>query len=106
MRRAFDRFADAVAHVWESPWWFAVCAAFVAGWIGGLMATRQWNDSAYHLWLNSPTTALTFLGVFLLHNSTQRFERATNVRLEKIIEAVCGEDPVDDPGQKPLEGQE
>jgi low affinity Fe/Cu permease len=96
----FDRFADRVAHVWEKPWWFAICAAFVIGWVSGLLATRQWNDSAYHLWLNSPTTALTFLGVFLLHNSTQRFERATNKRLEQIITAVCGEDPVTDEGQK------
>ena len=99
-RGPFDKFADVVAHVWEKPWWFALCLAFVLGWTGGLLATRRWNDTGYHLWLNSPTTALSFLGIFLLHNSTQRFERATNKRLERVIEAVCGEDPVQDEGQK------
>jgi low affinity Fe/Cu permease len=103
---AFDRFADKVAEVWEQPWWFMLCAAFVIGWIGGLLITRKWNDASYHLWLNSPTTALTFLGMFALHNQQNRFERATNQRLERIIEAVCGEDPVEDPGQKDEEDQE
>lgn len=97
---SFDRFADAVAAVWAKPWWFAICSAFVVGWIVGLVATQRWNDDVYHLWLNSPTTALTFVGVFLLHNEQSRFEKATNQRLEKLIEAVCGEDPVDDEGQK------
>lgn len=96
----FDKFADKVAHVWSKPWWFAVCAAFVIGWTIGLFATGKETDSVYHLWLNSPTTALTFLGVFLLHNAQTRFERATNQRLEQLIEAICGEDPVEDEGQK------
>lgn len=102
---SFDRFADTVATVWAKPWWFVICATFVSLWVAGLLITRQWNNSAYHLWLNSPTTALTFVGVFLLHNEQSRFERATNQRLERITEAVCGVDPVQDEGQKVGEGE-
>lgn len=98
----FDAFADRVAHVWSQGWWFAICAAFILGWIVGLVAGHRWTDDVYHLWLNSPTTALTFLGVFLLHNVQTRFEKATNERLAAILEGVEGlHDPVRDKGQKP-----
>lgn len=51
----FDAFADWVGGVWASAWWFALCAAFVLGWVAGLIVTGKWNDDVYHLWLNSPT---------------------------------------------------
>lgn len=98
--KTFDRLADWIAEVWSTGWWFALCAAFVLGWIVGLVARGQWNHDVYHLWLNSPTTALTFLGVFLLHNAQHRFEQATNQRLEAILEVTGVADPVTDRGQK------
>jgi low affinity Fe/Cu permease len=72
----------------------------VVGWTIGLIHFGV-KDELWHLALNSPTTAVTFLLVALLHNTQHRFEVATNRRLEEIIEAVCGEDPVQDEGQKP-----
>jgi low affinity Fe/Cu permease len=103
---AFDRFADKVAHVWAQPWWFAICATFVLSWVAGLFGTQKWSDSVYHLWLNSPTTALTFVGVFLLHNEQSRFEKAVNHRLECIEEALGIQDPVLDEGQKVKDKEE
>lgn len=98
---AFDRFADRVADVWSRPWWFTACAGFVVGWVIGLAFGRHYSSDVYHLWLNSPTTALTFLGVFLLHNSQKRFEDATNRRLQELLEKLSGaSDPVEDEGQK------
>ena len=48
---------------------------FVAGWIVSGFAAGFGNES-WHLWLNSPTTALTFLGVYALHNTQHRHEKA------------------------------
>lgn len=94
-----------MGEAWASPWWFALCLVFTLGWVAGLVEGGRWTDDVYHLWLNSPTTGLTFLGVFLLHNSTKRFEDATNARLQELIERLEGAlDPVDDEGQKPHPG--
>lgn len=97
---AFDKFADRVAELVASPYFFAFCLGLVTSWLIGLPFAGPSND-LYHLVLNSPTTAITFLLVALQGNDQHRFEQATNKRLEKIIEAVCGEDVVDDEGQKP-----
>ena len=97
----FDRFTDRIADWWSSAPWFGMCAIFVLGWTAGLVVTRQWNDPAYHLWLNSPTTALTFLGMFALHNTQHRFEKAQNERWAAVFAHLGIADPVDDEGQKP-----
>lgn len=96
----FDRFTDALARLWAGPLWFALCLAFVGGWLAYGALHGLWSDSVWHLSLNSPTTALTFLGVFALHNATTRFERATNRRLVALLEAVGIPDPVADPAQQ------
>lgn len=83
----FDRFADWVAERWSSAPWFTLCAAGVATWAVAGVRTGFGNET-WHLWLNSPTTALTFLGVFLLHNTTHRFERQVLDRLARIEQAL------------------
>lgn len=101
MTNPFDRFADSVAEHVAHPWFFAFCLGLVVGWIGGLPFVGPSNQ-LYHLVLNSPTTAITFLLVALLHNGQHRFERAVNQRLQCLIDAVENlEDPVEDEGQKP-----
>lgn len=95
MSRAFARFADAVAEVWASAPWFALCAAFVVGWAMAGLKFGASNET-WHLWLNSPTTGLTFLGMFLLHHVQNRFEKRTDARLAAIAEAVCPKDPAED----------
>lgn len=82
-----------------SPYFFAFCLGLVTAWLIGLPFAGPTNN-LYHLMLNSPTTAITFLLVALQGNDANRFEKATNERLEKIIKVVCGEDPVQDDGQR------
>lgn len=99
MNRTFDRFADWVGAWTASPYFFAICAAGVFGWICGLPVAGPLNDT-YHLLLNSPTTAITFLLVAVAANEQHRFERSTNARLCAILEAMETPDPVSDDGQK------
>lgn len=96
----FARFADRMAAIWSSAPWFGLCAVFVGGWIC-VGPIAGWNNDRWHLWLNSPTTALTFLGVYLLHNTQHRFERAQNERWVALLERLGIDDPVDDEGQQP-----
>lgn len=95
----FDRFADWLAGIWASGAWFSICALFVAGWLVSGLYFGAGNET-WHLWLNSPTTALTFLGVYALHNTQHRFEKAQNERWEALLEHLGIQDPVDDEGQK------
>lgn len=98
--RAFDKFADWVAEHVAHAWFFSFCLGVVLGWCGGLFHFGLENQ-LWHLALNSPTTAITFLLVALLHNTQHRFERAANQRFEAIIDAIEGAaDPVEDEGQK------
>lgn len=83
----FDRFADWVSDRWSSAPWFSLCVAGVASWVVVLVRAGLDNE-VVHLWLNSPTTALTFLGVFLLHNTTHRFERDVCRQLHELADRL------------------
>lgn len=99
MNEKFDRFADAVAEVVASPFWFIACVALVVVWAPSILVFG--NVDTWQLIINTATTIVTFLMVALLQNDTHRFERAVNARLEEIIEKIAdAHDPVHDPGQK------
>ncbi len=96
----FDRFSDWVAEQAARPAAFAIALSLVLAWLcaGPFLG---WSNDLYHLILNSPTTAITFLLVALSYNDSHRFERAVNQRLQEIIDKLDGaEDPVRDEGQK------
>lgn len=46
--------------------------------------TMGWTSSLYHLPLNSPTTAITFLLLALLHNTQHRAELAMQTKLNAL----------------------
>lgn len=97
----FDRFADRVSRLVAHAGFFGFCLGLVVSWLSVLPVVGPDNE-LYHLVLNSPTTAITFLLVALLHNTNSRFENATNARLHELLEALEGlRDPVEDEGQKP-----
>lgn len=106
MKEGFDAFASKVAEKVASAWFFIGCVTLVVLWIPSILIVPSKVPGKVDTWqlvINTATTIVTFLLVALLHNDQQRFEDATNRRLEQIIHAVCGEDPVDDPAQKPRE---
>jgi low affinity Fe/Cu permease len=97
---SFDRIADRTADVVASAYFFVGCVALVVLWAPTILLPHMSIDT-WQLIINTLTTIVTFLMVALLQNDAHRFERATNARLEEILDKLAGaSDPVDDPGQK------
>lgn len=99
----FDRFASATSDIVASAYFFAACCLLVILWAPTIFLGL--SVDTWQLIINTATTIVTFLMVALLQNEQARFERATNQRLELIINAVCGHDPVEDEGQKTTTGE-
>jgi low affinity Fe/Cu permease len=95
--RTFDRFADWVAEIAASAYFFGFCVGLVVAWVP-TMWIMDINTS--QLVINTATTIITFLLVALLHNSQHRFEQAVNLRLQTLLEHhPSADDVVADPGQ-------
>ena len=87
MREAFRRFAHHAARAMGSPWAFLSAAAAIVVWlaIGPLFA---YSDS-WQLVVNTVTTVVTFLIVFLIQNTQNRDARAMQLKLDELIRAVA-----------------
>ncbi|MBC7541286.1 MAG: low affinity iron permease family protein [Candidatus Sericytochromatia bacterium] len=79
----FHRFATRTADALGSPWAFIVALAVIATWIitGPLF---NYSDT-WQLVINTATTIVTFLMVFLIQNTQNRDARATHLKLDELI---------------------
>ena len=83
--------------------WFGKFAAFASGWLGSkwafswaVLVIVVWGASGYlfhfsdtwQLVINTGTTIVTFLMVFLIQNTQNRDARAINLKLNELIRAV------------------
>jgi low affinity Fe/Cu permease len=90
MRKLFTRFANAVAEGAGSPSAFIVCVAFVLVWaITGPIF--NFSDS-WQLVINTSTTIITFLMVFLIQNTQNRDNGALHAKLDELIRAMVDAD--------------
>jgi low affinity Fe/Cu permease len=100
----FDRFAAWAAKGAASAKFFAFCVLLVLVWIPTIAVMPAQVPPKLDTWqlvINTATTIVTFLLVALLHNDQQRFEDATNRRLQAIVEEIDNlRDPVMDESQK------
>jgi low affinity Fe/Cu permease len=88
MTHWFERFAAAVSRQVAKPWFFVICLSGVLFWVllGFVMG---WTNDLYHLLLNSPTTALTFLLLALFQNTDGRTSGAIHEKLDLTMEAIA-----------------
>jgi low affinity Fe/Cu permease len=85
---AFDRFAKHGARVAGHPFAFAAAAAIIVLWIvsGPLFG---FSDT-WQLVINTATTIVTFLMVFVIQNTQNRDGEAVQIKLDELIRAVEG----------------
>src|SRR5689334_11014560 len=88
VRTQFGRFARAGAVILGSPWLFGANVVLIAAWLasGPLF---DFSDT-WQLMINTSTTIITYLAVFLIQNTQNRDAKAMQLKLDELILAVEG----------------
>jgi low affinity Fe/Cu permease len=85
LSRTFSNFAESVAHATGRPWTFMVCVAVVVLW--AISGPFFHFSEAWQLVINTGTTIVTFLMVFLIQNTQNRDGAAIQTKLDELIRA-------------------
>ena len=86
----FARFSHTISHVAGRPVTFAVACGLVVCWAvtGPLFGFSE----TWQLVINTATTIITFLMVFILQNTQERDGEAVQAKLDELIYALKGAD--------------
>jgi low affinity Fe/Cu permease len=87
-RNTFGRFASKAASAAGHPFLFAGACAIIVGWTL-LGPVFQFSDT-WQLAINTGTTIVTFLMVFVIQNTQNRDAKATQIKLDEIIRSLEG----------------
>jgi low affinity Fe/Cu permease len=86
MSEMFHRFAQRASIIMGSPWAFTVAMMSIIVWaVTGPMFA--FSDT-WQLIINTSTTIVTFLMVFLIQNTQNREAKATQLKLDELIRAM------------------
>jgi low affinity Fe/Cu permease len=88
MERTFNRMAEAVSRATGRPWAFAICLAAVILWAASGPVFHF--SETWQLVINTGTTIVTFLMVFLIQNTQNRDGAAIQAKLDELIRAGEG----------------
>ncbi|HLF27592.1 MAG TPA: low affinity iron permease family protein [Anaerolineae bacterium] len=86
MNELFRKFAHRMSLLVGSPWAFVAAVTLIIGWL----ATGPLFDfsDTWQLVINTTTTIVTFLMVFLIQNTQNRDAKAIHLKLDELIRAV------------------
>src|ERR1043165_1715316 len=88
MNDLFRKFASTASHAVGSPWAFITAAVIVIVWaFSG--PVFHYSDT-WQLVINTGTTIITFLMVFLIQNTQNRDAKAIHLKLDEMIKGVKG----------------
>ncbi len=88
MNDAFAKFATWVSDVLGQAWVFLLAVIVIVVWaVSGPLF--QFSET-WQLVINTGTTIVTFLMVFIIQNTQNRDARATHVKLDELLRAVEG----------------
>jgi len=88
LNEAFRRFARYISDLLGSSW--AFCGAIIVVLLWAVSGPYFRYSDAWQLTINTGTTIVTFLMVFLIQNTQNRDSRATHLKLDELIKAVRG----------------
>src|SRR5688572_17925452 len=84
----FARASNVSASMLGSPWLFAANVFLILIW---LFAGPFFNYSdTWQLVVNTATTVITYLAVFLIQNTQNRDARAVHLKLDELISSIDG----------------
>ena len=86
MEKLFTKIANWVAHVTGLPLTFAACCLIVVVW--AVTGPFFGFSDTWQLVINTGTTIVTFLMVFLIQNAQNRDGSAIQAKLDELIRAV------------------
>src|SRR5438552_18682986 len=88
VRDSFRHITHKSAEVLGSAWAFIVAIFIIAVW--GLTGPTFHFSDTWQLIINTGTTIVTFLMVFLIQNTQNRDAKAMHLKLDELIRAIQG----------------
>ena len=88
MRDLFRRAAEHTAQAVGSPWAFALAVLTILAWI--VTGPYFKFSDTWQLVINTGTTIVTFLMVFLIQNTQNRETRIVTLKLDELLRGVEG----------------
>ena len=86
MNETFRRFALKVSQVMGTPWTFVLAVLVILVW--AISGPFFGFSDTWQLVINTSTTIITFLMVFLIQNTQNRDSRAIHLKLDEIISSL------------------
>jgi low affinity Fe/Cu permease len=84
----FRKFSQKSSAVVGSPWAFMVATLIIVAW--ALLGHHYHYSDTWQLIINTGTTIVTFLMVFLIQNTQNRDARAIHLKLDELIRGLKG----------------
>jgi low affinity Fe/Cu permease len=88
MRKSFNHVVDAIIKTLGSPSALVVAALVIVLW--AVTGPLFGFSDTWQLVINTSTTIVTFLMVFVIQNSQNRDAKAVHIKLDELIEAMEG----------------
>jgi low affinity Fe/Cu permease len=88
IKDAFSKFSNVSANLLGSPWMFVGNLFLIFVW---LFSGPFFNYSdTWQLVVNTATTVITYLAVFLIQNTQNRDAKAVHIKLDELISSIEG----------------
>jgi low affinity Fe/Cu permease len=88
MNELFRKFAQNVSHMAGTAWAFMLAVTLIVVW--AITGPLFHYSDTWQLVINTGTTIITFLMVFLIQNTQNRDAKAIHLKLDELIKGVKG----------------